>query len=115
MIASARQGRPGGTLLPSINAVTGWNLTLSDLLQVGERRLNMMRMFNAREGFGQDQDLLPAKFFRPLNGGPTAGVALDKSQFRKAREAYYEIAGWNKMTGVPTPNKLEELGLDWIL
>ena len=36
-----------------VKAVTGWNVTLDELMKVGERRLNMLRVFNAREGFHQ--------------------------------------------------------------
>ncbi|MBN1221950.1 MAG: aldehyde ferredoxin oxidoreductase family protein [Candidatus Aminicenantes bacterium] len=96
-----------------VSAVTGWDVSLRELIQVGERRINMMRMFNVREGFGRDDDRLPEKFFRPLKGGITDGATLDGDQFRSAREAYYEMAGWDKVTGVPTPKKLEELDLEW--
>ena len=30
-----------------VKAVTGWDVTLDELMKVGERRLNMMRVFNA--------------------------------------------------------------------
>ena len=57
-----------------IKAVTGWDVTMDELLEVGERRLNMMRAFNAREGITREQDTLPEKFYqRPLEGGPTEG------------------------------------------
>ncbi|MHB1415629.1 MAG: aldehyde ferredoxin oxidoreductase family protein, partial [Chloroflexota bacterium] len=36
--------------VPLVKAVTGWDVTLDDLLEAGERRINMMRLFNAREG-----------------------------------------------------------------
>ncbi|MBA4380863.1 MAG: aldehyde:ferredoxin oxidoreductase, partial [Anaerolinea sp.] len=34
-----------------VRAVTGWDVTLEELMTVGARRLNLMRTFNAREGF----------------------------------------------------------------
>ena len=33
-----------------MNSVTGWDLTLEELMEVGRRRLNLFRTFNAREG-----------------------------------------------------------------
>jgi len=75
----------------------------------------MMRAFNAREGMDQDDDVLPKKLFKPLEGGPTERVAIPQDQFIKARVAYYDMAGWEKTKGTPTRKKLEELGLDWIL
>jgi hypothetical protein len=68
-----------------VRAVTGWDVTLDELIQVGERRLNLLRVFNAREGFTRKEDGLPKKFFRTLEGtGPTAQTALDPVEFEAA-------------------------------
>jgi len=100
-------------LVELVRAVTGWQVSLYELLKVGERRINLMRVFNAREGFDRRQDELPAKFFRPLGGtGPTAGVSIDRGEFEAARGLYYAMMGWTP-AGIPTPVKLTELGLDW--
>lgn len=50
-------------MVKMINAVTGWYVNIEELLTVGERRLNMMRAFNAAEGINRNQDKLPEKFF----------------------------------------------------
>jgi len=97
-----------------VKAVTGWDITLEELMTVGERRINMMRAFNAREGIHQEEDVIPKKLMTPLKGGPTDGVAITKDHFNKARETYYEMAGWDKATGTPSEKKLEDLGLGWI-
>jgi aldehyde:ferredoxin oxidoreductase len=98
-----------------IEAVTGWDVTLQELLEVGERRVNMMRAFNAREGIDRDQDTLAAKFFeRPLKGGPTDGVKVDKAQFEAALQEYYQRCGWDASSGIPHRETLERLGLDWV-
>jgi len=94
---------------------TGWDATMKELLEVGERRINLMRAFNAREGIGKEADTLPKKLFQPLGGkGPTAGVALTTEEFERARETYYRLAGCDPATGYPTPAKLADLGLDWL-
>jgi aldehyde:ferredoxin oxidoreductase len=94
---------------------TGWDATMKELLEVGERRINLMRAFNAREGIGKEADTLPKKLFKPLGGkGPTAGVALTTEEFERARETYYRLAGCDPATGYPTPAKLADLGLDWL-
>ncbi len=41
-----------------VNAVTGWDVTLDELMDVGRRRLNLLRTFNAREGFSRKDDKL---------------------------------------------------------
>jgi len=98
-----------------IRAVTGWDVSLEEALTVGERRLNMMRAFNARDGIGRDADKLPDKLFdKPLEGGPTDGWHLERQQYADAIEEYYRLVGWDPRTGYPTTQKLRELGLDWV-
>ena len=98
-----------------VRAGTGWDVTLDELVQAGERRIHLMRAFNAREGLGKSEDTLPRKLFRPLGGkGPTAGVALTDEEFEHARESYYALAGCDATTGHSTPAKLQELGLEWV-
>jgi aldehyde:ferredoxin oxidoreductase len=98
-----------------VRSGTGWQATMDELLEIGERKINLMRAFNAREGMGKAADVLPKKLFQPLIGkGPTAGVALTTEEFEHARESYYRLAGWDPATGYPTPAKLRNLGLDWL-
>jgi aldehyde:ferredoxin oxidoreductase len=93
----------------------GWETSLFELMRVGERRLNMMRYFNAREGFTKKEDVLPDRIFKPLIDGPSKGVHLDKEKFLEARELYYSFAGWDEKTGNPTENTLRKLSLGWLL
>jgi aldehyde:ferredoxin oxidoreductase len=98
-----------------VRAGTGWQATMEELLEIGERKIALMRAFNAREGIGKDADVLPKKLFQPLTGkGPTAGVALTTDEFEHARASYYGLAGCDPATGYPTPAKLRDLGLDWL-
>jgi aldehyde:ferredoxin oxidoreductase len=102
-------------LLHMIQAVTGWDVTMQELQQVGERRLNMLRAFNAREGIGREHDKLAEKMFKKaLKGGPSDGIAVDRDQFNIALDEYYRQNGWDVETGAPTRHKLESLGLDWV-
>ncbi len=96
-----------------VRAVTGWDVTLDELVEAGERRLNLMRVFNAREGLARKQDRLPKKFFKALQGtGPTAGYALDPGQFELVLDAYYQNVGWTP-DGLPTHDKLAAIGIEW--
>jgi aldehyde:ferredoxin oxidoreductase len=97
-----------------VQAVTGWDdFSLAELMTVGERRLNMLRAFNAREGIGREQDKLPKKFFKTLAGaGPTAGVTLSQEELETAKDLYYHMAGWDGVTGYPKPETLQRLGLE---
>ncbi len=89
-------------LVQALNAVTGWDLTLSELQQIGERRLNLMRAFNAREGFGRAADTLPRKLRKDAGADDELERALD---------TYYELAGWDLQTGIPTTETLQRLGI----
>ena len=98
-----------------VSAVTGWDVSIEELMEVGKRRLNMMRVFNADEGFDRKQDQLPKKFFKALGGsGPTAGLVLDKDKIEPALDEYYRLAGWTP-NGVPTEQTLADLGLAWTI
>ena len=96
-----------------VRAVTGWNVSLWELIKVGERALNMMRAFNAREGFTAADDKLPSKLYRPLKGGPSDGVAVGREEMAAALPVYYALNGWDKQ-GNPTRAKLVELGIAWV-
>ncbi len=99
-------------LVEAIRAITGWNVNLWELMKVGERRLNLLRAFNAREGVGTEADTLPHKLQVPLEGGPTDGVAVTEEEFADAKSMYYQMAGWDTQ-GYPSRAKLEELALGW--
>lgn len=96
-----------------VSAVTGWKVSVDELMKVGARRLNLMRTFNSREGLDRKDDRLPKKFYRALVGqGPTAGVALSHDEIEAAMDEYYRLAGWTQ-NGVPTKAALHGLDLDW--
>ncbi len=97
-----------------VKAVTGWETSLFDLLKVGERHANMARIFNLREGFTSEDDTLPDRLFSPMEGGTLKGKKIDREQFSKAIETYYQMMGWDSETGVPKKEKLAELDLDWL-
>jgi aldehyde:ferredoxin oxidoreductase len=102
-------------LAATIRAVTGWDVSVDELLELGERRVNMLRAFNAREGIDKDQDELPEKMFKKgLKGGRTDGKKIDRAEWLTHRDKYYELAGWDMQTGNPGAEKLASLGLEWI-
>jgi aldehyde:ferredoxin oxidoreductase len=102
-----------GQLAEMVRAVTGWDITLQELVTAGERALNMMRAFNAREGFTRAEDKLPPKLFKPLEGGPSDGIAITEGEVDFALTTYYDMCGWDS-EGRPTRAKLEELGIAWV-
>ncbi|MBC8500114.1 MAG: aldehyde ferredoxin oxidoreductase family protein, partial [Candidatus Atribacteria bacterium] len=103
-------------LLEIIRATTGWRTTWFELMKLGERSINMARIFNHREGFASKDDTLPEVFYHNFKGGPLDGQgAINKKDFEKAIKLRYELMGWNPDTGIPTSAKLIELDLDWLI
>ncbi len=100
-------------VVKAVNAASGWNWSISDLLLIGERATNLARVFNAREGFSRKDDNLPERFFQPLENGILKGQALPRQEFEQALTRLYTLKGWDPETGLPTRQKLEELDLGW--
>jgi aldehyde:ferredoxin oxidoreductase len=90
-------------LVELVRAATGREVSLWELMKVGERRLNLLRAFNAREGVGSEADRVPVKLVIP--------VSLDEVD--DAKRLYYQMVGWDE-DGRPTRPKLEELALGWV-
>ena len=99
-------------LVGYVNSVTGWNMSLYEMLKVGERANTLMRLFNCREGFTPDDDTLPQRLHEGIGNGVLKGERVDLAEFLTARRLYYEMAGWDPETGRPTPAKLAELAVD---
>ena len=93
----------------------GWDTSIKELQEVGERRINMMRYFNAREGFTRKDDTVPERIFDAIPNGPNAGTKINKKNFEIALDKYYELAGWDKEKGNPTKETLKRLDLEWVL
>jgi aldehyde:ferredoxin oxidoreductase len=99
-----------------VKSITGWDdFSVAEMQEIGERRMAMMRAFNAREGMTRANDTLPKKFYKALKGtGPTAGVALVEAEIERAKDEYFEFAGYDIKTGNPTGECMQRLGLEWV-
>jgi len=106
---------PLDTMVRSLNAVTGWDTGLYELMQAAERGSMLARAFNSREGISIEADLLPARLFDPKPDGPDSGKTIFEAQdFNKAVARYYEMISCDPETGRPHHGKLMSLGLDWV-
>jgi len=103
-------------LIKFLSAITGTQYTEEDYLKIGERIFNIEKMFNYREGFRREDDQLPDRFFEePLTIGDKKGAVLEKDEFNKMLNDYYESRGWDPKTSKPENSKLENLGLSFTL
>jgi len=99
-----------------VQAATGWDFDLDEFHRCGDRLQTMARAYGAREGLRREQDILPGRLMLdPLPDGPAQGMVLERSTLEKMKDAYYEMRGWDIATGIPTPAKLHELELDYLI
>lgn len=96
-----------------LSALTGWEIDGWELLKVGERVTNLQRLFNMREGFGRNDDLIPER----VRKIPSFGIYKDEQRcaikdYEGMLNEYYEARGWDLITGKPSKEKLRELGLE---
>ena len=95
-----------------VRAVTGWDVSMYELVKVAERALNLARVFNLREGFTSADDWLPPRFFQPQTSGALSKTAVDPGDLRRAINIFYEMMGWDG-DGAPLPGTLHELNIGW--
>ena len=95
-----------------VSAVTGWDVSIYELVKVAERTLTLARLFNIREGFTAADDWLPNRFFQPQTSGALSETAVDAGVLRQAIDLFYQMMGWNGQ-GVPLPGTLYELDIGW--
>ena len=94
-----------------LQAATGWDFTGDEVQAIGERIVNLERLFIAREGITRRDDVLPSRFLKepmPAGSGPSTGSVLE---LEAMLDEYYLARGWETDTGLPTSEKLRELGL----
>jgi aldehyde:ferredoxin oxidoreductase len=94
-----------------LQAATGWDVDGEGVRQIGERIVNLERLFIAREGITRRDDTLPRRFLEeplPEGSGPSTGSVLE---LEPMLDEYYRARGWDVATGWPTKEKLQELGL----
>jgi aldehyde:ferredoxin oxidoreductase len=97
------------TMIETLNCVTGSEYSREDALAVGRRVVNLLRMFNLREGMTVEHDSFSPRLAAPPVDGPNIGKSLAPT-FEKVRGAYYDASGWDEK-GMPRPELLKSLQL----
>lgn len=104
-------------------AATGMEISEEEMLGVGERIINLERAFNALCGLSRKDDKFPEKWFEPLETIEEPKIRkpltdyyrkteLTREDVEKMFDEYYADRGWDVKKGVPTQEKLIELGLE---
>ncbi|MGM0421032.1 MAG: aldehyde ferredoxin oxidoreductase C-terminal domain-containing protein, partial [Bacillota bacterium] len=106
---------PLDKLLELVQAVTGTDINLRELMDAAERGIDMARVFNHKAGLSQEADRLPDRFYQDFTDGPLAGQnGIDQADFAEAVHLRYQMMGWDPETALPTAAKLAKLGIAWI-
>lgn len=102
------------------SAASGNEITPQELAKAGERSWNVLKAINARNGFRRKDDRVPPAWFSPLvtPEGRECRLRdyygtkeLTTGDCEKMLDEYYDERGWDKILGIPTKEKLTELGL----
>ena len=97
-------------LVKMLNMVTGLNFTSEDLYNVGERIINLERLFNLKAGMTVADDTLPGRYLEePLTDGAAEGKTVP---LQEMLAEYYRARDWDQETGYPSAKKLNSLNLE---
>ena len=97
----------------SVAAATGWDFSSFELMQAGDRRNTLLRLYNYREGLSAADDRLPERYYtEPIATGRHVGSVIDRAKFQEMIQTWYAMSGCDQ-AGRPTRAKLYELNLDW--
>ena len=88
--------------------VTGKEMMIDEFMKTGERIFNLKRLYNVRLGISRKDDFLPFRSLTLKRIGK--GLTANLPPIGQMLSEYYEYRGWSE-DGIPTPEKLKELGL----
>jgi aldehyde:ferredoxin oxidoreductase len=108
------------TITELYSAVTGIDVTPGQIMKASERAWTIGKLLNAREGFDRKDDKAPEAWFKPLvREGKEYRLTdyygtstLTKEDVERFLDDYYDERGYDRQSGLPTEEKLKELGLE---
>jgi aldehyde:ferredoxin oxidoreductase len=101
------------SMVDSLNATTGWNVSLDETIDVGHRSIILQSVFGTQRGWIADhdwQDVGP-RFLEPIPDGKYKGFTIAKWLPELIFE-YYRLSGRHERTGRPYVDTLTRLGLE---
>jgi len=102
---------PGASrILKALNAATGWDYTLDELMLSGKRIFSLKRIINHNLGSTIADDRLP-EFM--LKGFPTGGTLGFEPDLKPLLAGAYKEHGWDPGNGLPTPKVVKAYGLEF--
>jgi aldehyde:ferredoxin oxidoreductase len=90
-----------------LQLVTGWDISVQDIVTTGERIFTLMRLLNLKLGYNPKNEILPELISRPLEGATEGHVPNIEEHLNK----WYETRGWDRDSGNPPNDRVKFLGL----
>ncbi len=103
-----------GLTLDCLEAITGRAYTISDAMTTGRRIINQLRLFNFRHGLDPRLEAPSPRYGSVPTDGPAQGKSIEP-YFQWMKSFYFELMGWDPVTGKPLPETLKSLGLDQLV
>ncbi len=100
--------------IDAVNAATGRELSLKDVMTIGRRTINTLRVFNFRHGLDPNLEAPSPRYGSTPVDGPAAGKSISP-YFKWMKSFYFELMGWDPETGKPLPRTLDALGLGHLI
>ncbi|WP_246986968.1 aldehyde ferredoxin oxidoreductase family protein [Halorientalis marina] len=97
----------------AINLATGWDLSVEEVEEIGERVYNLERLINVARGVAdRESDTLSHRVMHePIPDGPAEGMYCPPAELDAMLDEYYRFRGWND-NGHPTEETVDRLDLD---
>ena len=93
-----------------LNAATGWDKSPDEYMEIGRRIQTLRHLFNIREGIDPDSVKMPGRAY----GDPAPESGANKGRgfdVYAMRHSYWQAMGWDRESGIPSPETLEVLGI----
>ncbi len=110
-ICNQQSGQDFSLLVKLVNAATGWDLTMDDVITIANRNTNLMRAFNLRHGVSLQVEAPSILYSSVPVDGPAKGRDI-KPHWEHMLDVYYQHMGWDRKSGRPLPETLRSLGLE---
>ena len=96
-------------LVDMLNAVTGWGYTKEEALEMELRVVNLLRVFNLRNGIGPETEMPSPRYSSAPVDGPVSGKSI-RPHWDTMLEEYYRIMGWDRKPESHGLKRLESWG-----
>jgi aldehyde:ferredoxin oxidoreductase len=115
VVCSFPSGWEGGLKMSIdfLNAVTGFDLSKEEAMEIGERIVNLLRVFSIRNGLKAEDDSFSTRLGQAPKEGPGEGKTL-LPYIENVRQEYYRLMGWDE-AGRPLAQTLQRLGLGYAI